>query len=327
VTGTGAPSLLLPFLEVIVLSWVAVAVYYVAMNKGPRARVATIFAIAPALLALPLLVPSGRPWSAFVRFFAGIHCALIWMKMWDFHLAFERCGRPRALSFLTFVGLGNPMHHVWRRVRSEPGPGTRRSAVRLLRGVAEFTLGLALMRWAFGADLGRYGFWLDHSVKFLSLYPLLEGTGMVIAALARIAGLPARDFFRDPIVSRTPAEFWRRYNRPVNQFFYENVFRPLAKRKAPLRGALLAFLLSGALHEYLLAIAIHRVEGYQMGFFLLHGVAAIATVRLKPTGAWAVGAAALNVLFTLGSLAIFSASAVPLLEGWLDVYPHGHPFR
>jgi hypothetical protein len=41
-----------------------------------------------------------------------------------------------------------------------------------------------------------------------------------------------------PELAPTSAEFWRRWNRPAQQFFYEDVFKPCGGLRAPVRGAL-----------------------------------------------------------------------------------------
>jgi hypothetical protein len=41
-----------------------------------------------------------------------------------------------------------------------------------------------------------------------------------------MGGGSARDYMDRPFLARTPAEFWRRYNRNVQQFFLHDVFNP-----------------------------------------------------------------------------------------------------
>src|SRR5258708_7726703 len=59
-------------------------------------------------------------------------------------------------------------------------------------------------------------------IRFAWLDP---ATGAAVAVW-RLLGGTARDPMNNPFASRTPADFWRRYNRPAQQFLYEDPFRP-----------------------------------------------------------------------------------------------------
>jgi hypothetical protein len=130
-----------------------------------------------------------------------------------------------------------------------------------------------------------------------------------------------------PFLARTPADFWRRYNRPVHQFLYEDVLKQLRGRQAPIRATLLIFVVSAMIHEYVMSIAIGTVQGYQSAFFLLQGVAVAATIRFKPRGWSAALSIVATLAFNLVSSVLFFASVsqiVPFyarslpawLEGW-----------
>jgi hypothetical protein len=85
-------------------------------------------------------------------------------------------------------------------------------------------------------------------------------------------------------LSRTVAEFWRRYNNRIHTWFYYNVFRGPLARRAPLLAVVLAFFISGLLHEAMFAVATSRVDGYQMTFFMLQIPAVVASI---PLARWA----------------------------------------
>ena len=79
---------------------------------------------------------------------------------------------------------------------------------------------------------------------------------------------------------------------------------------------LVVFAASAAIHEYLFAVALGRVEGYQSAFFLAQGVAAALTMRLRPRGpAAAVGIAA-TLAFNLATSVLFFAS----VDGMVPFY-------
>jgi D-alanyl-lipoteichoic acid acyltransferase DltB (MBOAT superfamily) len=87
-----------------------------------------------------------------------------------------------------------------------------------------------------------------------------------------------------PLLAATPAEFWRRWNQPAQQFFRAYAAAPLGGMRRPIRSTLGTFALSAAGHEYIFSVAAGRLQGYQFAFFMLHGLAVIATLRLRPQG-------------------------------------------
>jgi hypothetical protein len=54
------------------------------------------------------------------------------------------------------------------------------------------------------------------------------------------------------------------------------------KRTRPVRATIVTFLVSGVIHEYVFDLAAGRVLGSQMLFFTIHGLAVVATLRLRP---------------------------------------------
>ena len=87
-----------------------------------------------------------------------------------------------------------------------------------------------------------------------------------------------------PYLARTPADFWRRYNRNMQQVFLEDVLKPLGDRLGRSGKIMIVFSLSATLHEYVFGIATGRVQGYQTAFFLLQGIAVAGTTRVRPRG-------------------------------------------
>src|SRR5262249_40362898 len=128
------------------------------------------------------------------------------------------------------------------------------------------------------------------------------------AAGLRLLGGRTREPTDNPILARTPADFWRRYNRPAQQFLAEDVFKPLGGLRAPIRATLATFAISGGVHEYGFGIAIERVQGYQMAFFLLQGAAVAATMRVRPKGWRQVPWIAATIAFNLATATLFFAS-------------------
>ncbi len=108
---------------------------------------------------------------------------------------------------------------------------------------------------------------------------------------------------------------------------YEDVFKPVGGRRSPIRGILVAFLVSALVHEYIFSIAIGQVQGFQTLFFLFQGIAVAATARVKPSGwraiPWVVGTFAFNLLSSVlffaswqGLGGFYAGGLPPWLQGW-----------
>ncbi|MCA8923029.1 MAG: hypothetical protein KDD82_14535, partial [Planctomycetes bacterium] len=120
----------------------------------------------------------------------------------------------------------------------------------------------------------------------------------------------------------SPADFWQRWNQPVNLLLWTLVFRRWGRR-APLGALLVTFLISGLFHEYTAAIASLHLRGYQLAFFLLHGLAAALTWRWRPQGAARAAGHVGTVAFGLATSPLFFASLVPVFADLVAFYPHG----
>jgi hypothetical protein len=197
--------------------------------------------------------------------------------------------------------LPNWFWFVLRRVpRGQPaGRDWRRVAVEAPLMVGAVGLCVQLLRW----DWSGVPLALEHAAKILAFAAAMLLIGRTFAALYRRWVGPAMDPIDNPFMARTPAEFWRRWNRPFREFFDEYVFRPSGGTKRPVFATLTVFAVSGLMHEYVFGVATGRVQGWQMLFFLVQGCAAAATMRVRPRGRtaplWWVGTLAFNLVTAL----------------------------
>ncbi len=131
------------------------------------------------------------------------------------------------------------------------------------------------------------------------IFAILTPFDLFFIAVFRLSGGWGRQVLWHPYNRGRLADFWRRYNRPVTHLFYEDVF-PLQRRtRGPIRATLTAFAFSALMHEYLFAVALWRIEGFQIAFFMIQGLAVVATRRLRPVGAWAVIGMGLTLAFNM----------------------------
>jgi hypothetical protein len=300
----------------VVLSYGVAAASYPALLLPGRIGRGVVLAACGSVLFSPLLVPSDRP---LLRFLAAVAAVTVAAKLYDVQLD-SRCGsRPSLAPFASF--LGNPFALVRRRLADEPRPAARENLLQLSGGVLGLSTGVALLLGLFRVDWEGYPFLVEHASKVAAFYVAVLSGLNAAAGLWRLAGGVARDYVDNPFAARTPADFWRRYNRPMQQFFWEDVFKPVGGLRAPTRATLLVFAVSAALHEYVFGIAIGHVQGYQTAFFLLQGGAVAATARVKPRGWRVVPWTAGTLGFNLVSSVLFFAS----MNGVVPFYARGLP--
>jgi D-alanyl-lipoteichoic acid acyltransferase DltB (MBOAT superfamily) len=156
-------------------------------------------------------------------------------------------------------------------------------------------------------------FAIQHVVKVSSVVLTVMLLADCGARVWRRLGGAALDPMRLPALASTPAEFWRRWNRPVQQFLYEYPFQAAGGAKRPVRATLMAFIVSGLAHEYVFVIASGRLQAWQLLFFSLQGAAAIVTSRLQPRGWHALPCIAATIAFNLAAALLFFRSVNTVL--------------
>lgn len=256
------------------------------------------------IVLAPWLIPAEQPLA---RLLAAMSAALIAIKVIDAWLDLRRRSAPSREEFWVF--LANPFILVRRCLPLErPVPG-RSNLLRLVQGSMGCAVGIALLNGLFRVDWQDWPFLLEHASKVTALMLAIISGLSAATALWRWSGGVARDYMDHPFAARTPADFWRRYSRNMQQFFWEDIFKPLGGHRTPVRTTLFVFGLSALLHEFLFYAAIGRVQGYQTVFFALQGVAAATTLRVRAKKGWAaIPWIAATLAFNLASSVFFFAS-------------------
>lgn len=277
--------------------------FHLALRWPERPRLAALGAVELLVLLSPLLVAPDR---LFAKLLATVLAIALGAKLFDLHLGASLGDRPDFRETFTF--LINLLSVVRRKLADEPRPSFRANLRRLgLSGLATVP-GVILLAACYWVDWGSIPFAVEHSAKVLAFFLALVPGGAAGAAIWRLLGGWTREPMDNPFAATTPADFWRRYNRPAQQFFLEDVFKPLGGMRRPVPGTIATFAVSGLIHEYLFDLTVGRIQGYQVAFFLIQGVAVVLTARLDPKGAWkAIGIAA-TVAFMVASGALFFAS-------------------
>jgi hypothetical protein len=275
-----------------------------------------------SIVLSPWLIPAEH---LLLRLQASISAAIVAVKVIDVLLDARLRTAPTWREYLAF--LANPFIHVRRCLRLERQPPWHESLRSLVMGLLGCTIGAAVLFGLFSLDWHGWPFLVEHICKVVVFMLTIIPGLTALAALWRLSGGSARDYMDRPFSARTPAEFWRRYNRNMQQFFWQDIFKATGGLRAPIRTTLLVFALSALMHELIFSVAIGRVQGYQTAFFAVQGVAAALTARIKVKGRtailWVTGTLAFNlvssVLFfaSINEVVPFYARGLPeWLRGW-----------
>jgi|GEM_PF-1675741 len=272
-------------------------------------------ALASAIIMLPVYFP-GKDTGTKA---AVLLCCVFPLKLWDAWLDRDSWRRAHLLDWLTF--LANPVALVHRCHIALSKPILVQNLSGLARGLAEVTLGVILFRYLARHAPAHFPFWIDHGLRLLASYLCIWDGGCVLfTAVWRLLGFRCVEFSFHPILARTPAEFWRRYNHWIGQFLYEDLFRVVRCRRNPAVGVFTCFLAMGVLHEFLAWDLTGRVTWHLPAFFLLHAIATAATFRLRPTGLGAVLGLAGTLTFHYFTSVLFFVRFGEVVGGWYPAY-------
>ncbi len=285
------------------LAFLAASLFYPALGWRRIARRRWLAVTTIIILLSPLVIPSHHP---FGRLLAAVMAVALFVKVYDLNVGADRGHYPRFASVLFF--LPNLSAVVLRKLDSEPQPSRREVVRHILHSVVTCALAIPLFVVVFRIDWHRWPFALEHSVKVLTFFLVLLPGVKLAVSVWRLLGGKAREPMDHPFLACTPVDFWRRYNRPAQQFFLEDIFKPLGGKRALYRAGLATFAFSALVHEYLFVVAIEAVQGYQTAFFLIQGIAVLATARIKPKGWQVVPWWAGTFSFNLATSVLFFAS-------------------
>jgi hypothetical protein len=301
------------------------AAYAAALVAGLFWRVRAVALLAltcglVAVLASPCLITAD---ARGLRFVAAVGVVEIAAKMVDYYRS-NVLARGRFSGYLGYLRCVNPLPIMMvtcaRRGRRVPGGKSRTpELLRLAASLAAIWIGVELFFFFHRLELVKTSFVVDHTVKVLCFILLADSFGQLLRALERLAGydvVPLVDFAS---LARTPAEFWRRYNRRVGAWLYGLVFVPAGGRGHPARATFVTFLANGVLHEYVFAVTLWEMDGYQLAFFLLQGAGVVASGPLDGlASSWGAPG---RLLVRCGTIAFLLATSVFFFASFSKAIP------
>jgi predicted DCC family thiol-disulfide oxidoreductase YuxK len=105
------------------------------------------------------------------------------------------------------------------------------------------------------------------------IFVLHFGTFHLLSLGWRSIGVNALPVMKNPLRSRSLAEFWgRRWNTAFHELATRFTFRPLRPIVGAASATLLVFLVSGLIHEMVISLPAHGGYGLPTGYFVLQGL-------------------------------------------------------
>jgi hypothetical protein len=174
--------------------------------------------------------------------------------------------------------------------------------------------------------LAAFGLWLAFVVPstprwlarwgggLLCAYGAVDAGYALIGFLYRLGGLAPPPLHVWPVASLSVGELWGvRWARPVSGWLREHCLVPFARRRRPMLGLALAFVVSAIGHAYLVLVAVDVPMAVMMfGYFALQGAFATLEARLG-TARWRPAAR------RVWTVSIMVASSPLFLEPFLRI--------
>lgn len=285
----------------ILSSIVAAVAFRVALDWNRIGRT-TAWLISSVIVALTPCVVSdtARP----KRFIAALISVALLVKLYDLF------SQPKLAQRLTLTSYASYLANWGWLVLRKPPPSVPadRDVKQLILAMPLLFLMGGVFNVVFSVDYSHLPFALEHSSKVAVLVITVALLANVCARTWRLLGGKALEPMLNPAVARTPADFWRRWNRPAQQFFQEYAFRASGGFSYPIRGILVSFVVSGIVHEYVFGITTGRIQGWQLLYFALNGIATVATARIRPHGWLVLPFVTATIVFNLALAVLFFTS-------------------
>ena len=189
----------------------------IRLNQGQRSLVwfltSMVVALSPCVVSL-----SAKPH----RMIASMTAIAILPKLYDLFKTRSIIIEFTIYSYCIYMANG-----FWLVLRRKPGLVPLKSDYQRL-AVAVPVLLIIVFAFAslFSLDWSRVPFAVEHCLKVSTLVFAVVTIGNTIAIGWRLLGGAALDPMAHPAMARTPADFWRRWNRPAQQFIYQYAFLP-----------------------------------------------------------------------------------------------------
>jgi hypothetical protein len=244
----------------------------------------------------------------------------IWIvRIYSYVRARQRRGWRDFLDFLS-IGLLSPYlaysPHRYESHRRPLAPEILRLALAILVIPAAWIA--AQYFAAFPAS--QHSWWLNHLIDVVGFTVIMTAVGQAHVAIWRIRGIRASVLVDKIYLSRTPADFWRRWSWPMHLWLHRHVYLPSGGRRHHVRAVAMVFFVSGALHELMAYIAIGHFTGHQMLYFSASALGVLASPMLERLGSLGLPGLIMMRALTLLYLASTAAFMFITLNYFIPLY-------
>ncbi|TPV93970.1 MAG: hypothetical protein B7733_17830 [Myxococcales bacterium FL481] len=291
----------------LVATWVVglfLYAWWLGRDRSVVLRWAGVLAAAAGPFMLP---PAADPARMYLCGYAVVFAAKIWERGAN-RVADPRCWNSPA-RFVVWWLL--PPDHRWPMDAEDARANRRRGRRRLVRGGAAAGLFVGMLGLAGQVDV--HGTWLGSTAwALLVIYGFIAAIADVGCGLVMLTGLDVVEVFRNPVLARSPNDFWaNRWNRYINGFARRHIFFPWVDRLGMRGAAGAVFLASGLMHEYLVVAwqgGWGSYTGWTTAFFVVQGFGVLVAHSRVGAPRWrrplAVGA---HILWMMVTVPLFFA--------------------
>jgi hypothetical protein len=171
-------------------------------------------------------------------------------------------------------------------------------------------------------DASKRSWLVNHLILLAGFVIIMTAFGQFSHGAWRLMGLRARPVVDNILLSRTPADFWRRWSWPIHLWLYRYVYLPTGGNRRPVLSVLVVFFASGVLHEVLVLAGLGRITGHQTLYFMISALGVLASPALERLASRGPSGNVLARAMTLSFLAITASLMFVTFHFLLPVYHH-----
>ena len=234
----------------------------------------------------------------------------------------ERAGGFGDYAHFVSLGLLAPYltYSAGRRAVAESPAGQPGPVIRFLIGLILIPMAWRGAAYLLAMPWSRDSWVVNHLIFAGAFVVVMSAFGQCATAVWQMQGSAQKTLVDNILLSRSPAEFWRRWSWPMHAWLYRYVYVPAGGKPHRVRATLMVFFVSGLMHECLAALAIGRVTGHQTLFFMVSAVGVLISPALERIEERGVIPNAMARVFTLSFLVASSALMFATLNYILPVY-------
>jgi hypothetical protein len=212
-----------------------------------------------------------QPWAIMWATALTIYAGCKWLTYHEARAHHPTPDRFRALGYLLAWPGMDATAFVWGTGRV-PHPLASEWIAATLKTILGATLIWVVARAAL-PDYPLLAGWLAMAGVMMMLH---FGSFHLLSIGWRSLGVDAVPVMRNPLRSSSLAEFWgRRWNTAFHELATRFTFKPLRTIVGPTGATLLAFLVSGVIHELVISVPARGGYGLPTGYFVLQGLGVV----------------------------------------------------